>query len=390
MRGLLILVLGSFLLAGVSYAGDTPFSFHVRVSSPPVRGTSESAMTGELVLEARRMSEGPARLDVTVERPLILGGPEQVVLDLAERGEAVGRVPLTLPPGKPEVFDFPVKVSAGGKQVLLTDVRVTKAGPWWVVGPFPGGRAEGHDRVYLPEKNVGLDLVYDGKDGRQVRFSPFPASAVRPKDGFHDLNEALGPSEKAVAYVYGVCTAPKETPCRLLIGSDDSIKVWHNGRLVHDLNQHRAAAPAQDKVDLRLVQGRNEFLLKVANDDGAWGFYLDIDDGAGKPVDGLKWQVSIGTIPLRDPELRLTEVTRTSAAFRWRSDEPAPASVQIVEAERGRRLVWDPTPREEMIQPKAGAKEAVFVATERTTQHTFKVEGLNPGTRSILFGTTVA
>jgi putative heme-binding domain-containing protein len=60
----------------------------------------------------------------------------------------------------------------------------------------------------------------------------------------------------------------------LLVGSDDGIKVWHNGRVVHTNDISRAALPLQDIVYLDLEPGSNDILFRVRNLTGESGLYI--------------------------------------------------------------------------------------------------------------------
>ncbi len=68
------------------------------------------------------------------------------------------------------------------------------------------------------------------------------------------------------------------------VSSDDSIKVWLNGEVVHTnaVNRGRGGAPSnidgyQDKIEVNLVAGGNLLLVKVSERGGGWGQYVGID-----------------------------------------------------------------------------------------------------------------
>ncbi len=67
--------------------------------------------------------------------------------------------------------------------------------------------------------------------------------------------------------------APTARSLDLSIGSDDQIKMWLNGALVHANEVSRAAAPDQDKVTLSLPAGESLLVCKVVNTGGIGGFY---------------------------------------------------------------------------------------------------------------------
>ena len=344
-------------------------------------GQVTAAMDCALRLTAERLTDSPLQVQVTLRLPEALGGrTETYSLPLTADRQATATVPLHFPAGPPEMAVVPLAVRVNGEDYLDQEVRLSKVGPWRVLGPFPGGRAESHDRPFPPEGALDLAASYVGRGGRRIAWQPLDPAAINA-EGYHDLNQALGYTEYATAYALAGITVPQPTPARLLIGSDDSIKVWHQGRLVHDHNLHRGSAPAQDSVPVHLVAGENTFLLKVCNDDGWWGFHFDLDDGAGNPVPGLRWNVGVALLPLADPQLRLRQVERTAATLTWQSDQPEVATVYVVPAEPGRRLVGADEPWEAMNAPIPGAEPRVFRTTRRTTHHTFTVTGLQPGQR---------
>ena len=72
-------------------------------------------------------------------------------------------------------------------------------------------------------------------------------------------------------------------PAWLEIGSDDGVKVWQNGQVIHSNQTTRALQQVQDKVTARLEPGRNLFVFKVDNGNGGGGFALGVR--ASEPVE---------------------------------------------------------------------------------------------------------
>ena len=73
-------------------------------------------------------------------------------------------------------------------------------------------------------------------------------------------------------------TGPR--PCSS--GSDDGVRVWINGELVHTNPSYRAAEPDLDRVSVRLNKGWNKVLLKVLQGAGGWGYYVRFADPEGE------------------------------------------------------------------------------------------------------------
>ena len=62
--------------------------------------------------------------------------------------------------------------------------------------------------------------------------------------------------------------------------SDDSVKIWLNGKVVHKngINRGRGtAANFQDVFQVNLLAGENLLLVKVSERGGNWGQFIGID-----------------------------------------------------------------------------------------------------------------
>lgn len=145
---------------------------------------------------------------------------------------------------------------------------------WKSAGPFPSGvtgSAEAFEFVHGPEEAWtaagGLDLGAVYLDGAV-------AWADRPdlRDGIATPTPA--PDYSAMYFARTVGTA-RERVLRLSLGSDDGIKVWVNGKLVHSNPVARALAPNQDMVEVSLPAGESTILVKVVNYQGGCGLYFD-------------------------------------------------------------------------------------------------------------------
>jgi len=84
-----------------------------------------------------------------------------------------------------------------------------------------------------------------------------------------DLGKSYG-EKPAIAYVFA--TIEQATPSGFLfgLGSDDAVKVWLNGRLVHRNWTERAVRLDDDILRLHLNKGTNRVLLKIQNRGGGW------------------------------------------------------------------------------------------------------------------------
>ena len=87
-----------------------------------------------------------------------------------------------------------------------------------------------------------------------------------------DLAEQIGSDTYAVAYAYAEVESPNAAKRVLGIGSDDAVRVWVNGELVHDHWVGRPVTENEDMVPVELKKGKNRLLLKVCNLEFGWGF----------------------------------------------------------------------------------------------------------------------
>jgi alpha-galactosidase len=100
--------------------------------------------------------------------------------------------------------------------------------------------------------------------------------ACAGKRGFVDLGKLLGDTEWSVAYGYAEVESVHARDTLLKCGSDDGIKIWLNGKVVHEHEIGRAYLPGSDEVAVRLRAGVNRLLAKVVNYTGGWGFGLSV------------------------------------------------------------------------------------------------------------------
>ncbi len=137
---------------------------------------------------------------------------------------------------------------------------------WKVLGPFTDGA-----------EAIGLDFVpgeFDEGSSAGGSLSGGWKDVEASKRGFVDLNRAVGRTEYAVAYAYAEVNSihPRETV--LKCGSDDGIKVWLNGEVVHAMDVQRPYAEKGDEAPVFLQEGTNRLLVKITNEKGSWGFGL--------------------------------------------------------------------------------------------------------------------
>ena len=83
-----------------------------------------------------------------------------------------------------------------------------------------------------------------------------------------------------VAYGSIFLLSPREQNTTMYVGSDDAVKVWLNGELVHDNPIDRAASDYQDSFPVTLKYGKNILLVAVYEFEGGWNGFFGFENDA--------------------------------------------------------------------------------------------------------------
>ncbi len=143
---------------------------------------------------------------------------------------------------------------------------------WLYAGPYTGG---GLFDEKLPPETGGEDVTWKAL-----------AKGVGPQ--MIDLQQGVGRGNNRAAYLRTHVFHPAGGKVRMGIGSDDGVKLWVDGKLVHANNAHRPCKPGEDKAEATLKKGWNVVLAKVTQSGGDWAFSLRIAAEDGSAVSGLR------------------------------------------------------------------------------------------------------
>ncbi|MFZ0035290.1 MAG: DUF1080 domain-containing protein [Sedimentisphaerales bacterium] len=135
------------------------------------------------------------------------------------------------------------------------------------------------------ESPPGAIVLFDGKNFDQWEHAGMFAGRI-------GIAEFVGSLDNAVAYLRCSIWSDKQQQATLELGSDDGVKVWLNGELVHANNIGRALKPGEDKKQVTLKAQWNELLLKVTNGGGGWEACVRLANNEGKLFDGIKEKAS--------------------------------------------------------------------------------------------------
>lgn len=156
---------------------------------------------------------------------------------------------------------------------------------WVVAGPYRQEGVVGADAVFNlvfpPEHSVDRGTGLEAQPAHKVNWRPMPeADSV-------NLAGLFPGQENCVAYLKTELVVPAETQALLLLGSDDGVKAWLNGQVVHSHNVDRGMAVDQDAAWVHLRPGTNHLVLKVSQGGGGWAVAARLVDLEGQPIPGL-------------------------------------------------------------------------------------------------------
>lgn len=151
---------------------------------------------------------------------------------------------------------------------------------WHLAGPFkiadPKSWNECPFSDAQPDVKAKTAIV-----GREYEWKAFHTPEL---NGVVPLAKTLGPGDEQAAYAYAEITVDATQQIRLLIGSDDGLVLWLNGKRILATLDERRLTVDQDRVDVDLVAGVNRLLIKSINLAGDWAFCLRMTDSGGQPL----------------------------------------------------------------------------------------------------------
>lgn len=181
------------------------------------------------------------------------------------------------------VEDRELRGMRGQMEKLASAVSLSAADKW-VSSARIAPPATGEWQISSPHGAKSFEEAFD------TEFGPEPGGKEDP-GGWKPLDFKLATGTKVVgrdyaaAYVKGVITSEKARDMEFRVRSDDGVRVWLNGVLIHNNRVQRGLATAEDLVKAHLNAGRNEILFKVVNGAGEEGLAFDLGDVVAKRID---------------------------------------------------------------------------------------------------------
>lgn len=152
--------------------------------------------------------------------------------------------------------------------------------------PSPSVRSWRFSPITQPWKDKGRFAPMDEKRLAEIVASAAQAKLVTAKDSFVDFLPRFPRAKRANTAGYAVrkIRVAKPTQVRIYTGSDDALRLWLNGKLIHKALKLRPAAPDQESVAAELKAGENVLVAEVSNGIGGWGLFLRLEDAKKQPL----------------------------------------------------------------------------------------------------------
>ena len=162
-------------------------------------------------------------------------------------------------------------------------------GPWlWAI--VPGTGVSDADLLEKASRGTATEVkvaTFGATEDKVIGGGKWKAHRLSPTggDNINEMTDALGWGSGWEVYdhiVYGSVTlkSPRKQETTMLVGSDDGVKVWLNGAVVHYNPVSRGSGDYQDAFPVTLKQGTNVVLVAVDNRghgsfSGFFGFAKD-------------------------------------------------------------------------------------------------------------------
>jgi hexosaminidase len=151
---------------------------------------------------------------------------------------------------------------------------------WLLCGPFPNAGGKGRKTDYLvpmggeAQARPVPGMEFSTLDGREERWFKYDS----PLYSEIDLSSVFEDNTSVVAYAYCRIESPDKRRVRATFGSNDGIQIILNGKKILEKEAKRSLIPDEDEVQLDLEKGKNDLLLKIDQNKGAWGFSFRLPD----------------------------------------------------------------------------------------------------------------
>ena len=198
--------------------------------------------------------------------------------------EKTGRALIGTPPNQTD--------KTARNNSVIADLSLEKiTGPWlWMIAPTETGQggAKSINVDSLAEVSNGIvteaDVATNGaNEGDSVgnlvwTLGEISATGNNITDLINEIGLGRGDVNDHSSYALITLESTRvQSDVTMAAGSDDAIKIWLNGEVVHNNPIDREASDFQDKFKVNLNKGDNLLLVKVSERGGWWNMFVGID-----------------------------------------------------------------------------------------------------------------
>ena len=201
------------------------------------------------------------------------------------------------------------------------DAQDKITGPWlWMIAPTTpgqgGARSTDVDSLALAsggtvtEAQIALEGANEGDtvDNFTWTLAEIDSndrdaiySTGNVNDVINRIGWAIGNVDDYTSYALITIESATNQRVPMLIGSDDSIKVWLNGEVVHNNPIDRPSSGFQDLSMVNLITGDNLLMVKVSEHTGGWNMFVGIDANVNAVYKPRNIFLSINPFPVVSP-----------------------------------------------------------------------------------------
>jgi CubicO group peptidase (beta-lactamase class C family) len=154
---------------------------------------------------------------------------------------------------------------------------------WLVAGPIEMPDNESTDeskQLSFFKQEISGPTVSPGKPLSPVNVNgkDYQWEILSSNSEIIDLDAKYAGKDFAAAFAMAEIKSDKTEKRYLGVGSDDGIRIWHNGKLIHDNWIPRGLNKDEDLVPITFQAGSNQILVKVQDLRGGWGFVIRVLD----------------------------------------------------------------------------------------------------------------
>jgi mono/diheme cytochrome c family protein len=175
--------------------------------------------------------------------------------------------------------------SLSGKTAkLLASVSPQSAIAWF----------DSHHRQLPSTRDWQITPVYSSPDFDAAFATPEPGEPGQPDANWKPIKFEIGRDhaslvgkDNSAIYVKGTVTVAKDTAMTLGVSSDDAVRVWLNGKLIHSHKVSRGVNEGIDKVKAEFHAGDNVLIAKLINGAGPDGLNIRLGSDLDQRIDDV-------------------------------------------------------------------------------------------------------